>query len=360
MATERTPKPHSQEEAGVETAPATQERPAIDTALLEALGFGSDSPLMKDPKIFVDERFLAALLVEFESELGVDGAHAALFQIGLAHGFRDAERICHLDFHCETDAAPTNGIESPPLVMQLSVAPSTAGGLVGGWPEHHEANARLGRLGRGADASCWLSAGYTSGWLSGTRDADFLVSETACVAAGDAECQFEAWPVEDRSTLDPNDSHLPSFDRFRRFSSATAPAAQGQPAAPTRSVASQLDPDDEAVHIWGPVMVLPFTNADEALATMETLGRDSDITQVRVVVIDLRLKLIDDAFEAANLERLLEGIEAWGADIILTGVSPMSESAVATLETTHLLLRKDLNEAIATAFQIAKAQRHAL
>ena len=31
------------------------------------------------------------------------------------------------------------------------------------------------------------------------------------------------------------------------------------------------------VHIWGPVMVLPFTTLDEALGTVDMLGRDPGI-----------------------------------------------------------------------------------
>ena len=42
----------------------------------------------------------------------------------------------------------------------------------------------------------------------------------------------------------------------------------------------------------------------------------------------------------------------------MTGISAGSEAAIASLEASHLIIRKDLSEAIATAFQIADAQRH--
>ena len=46
--------------------------------------------------------------------------------------------------------------------------------------------------------------------------------------------------------------------------------------------------------------------------------------------------------------------------MILTGVSDLSATVVADLEDQRLLLRKDISEAIATAFQIAEVQRHLL
>jgi hypothetical protein len=81
---------------------------------------------------------------------------------------------------------------------------------------------------------------------------------------------------------------------------------------------------------------------------------------VRTVVVDLRGEGLDEGFTAAALEQILETVEAWGAEAILTNVSPLAEPVVADLEVKHLLLRKDLPEAIAAAFQIAEAQRHIL
>ena len=121
-----------------------------------------------------------------------------------------------------------------------------------------------------------------------------------------------------------------------------------------------LDFDASMVHVWGPVMVLPFANVDEALHTAEMLGRDPDTSGVRAVVVDLCGEGLDEGFAAAALEQILATIEAWGAEAILTNVSPLAEPIVADLEVKHLLLRKDLPEAIAAAFQIAEAQRHLL
>ncbi len=111
------------------------------------------------------------------------------------------------------------------------------------------------------------------------------------------------------------------------------------------------------VHVWGPVMVIPFSGPDESLRALELLGRDPGARQVRVVIVDLSGALIDDGFGASALEQILESIESWGAEPILTGVSPLSAQVVADLERAHLVLQKDLPHAIATGFQIAEAQR---
>ncbi len=345
--------------------------PAQD--LLGALGFGPDTLLMNDPKLFVDARFLAALLVELEGELGAEGSRAALYQIGLAHGFREAERLARGAFAPGgPQGLEASGCQSTALLMQLGsphprrgVEGSVAGGH---WPERHEAEARLCRAGLADAPSCYLSAGYTAGWLSGTQERDLLVVEVECMAAGAPRCRFEAIELQDWEAL-PEHAFLepigiPSYQSFRRTAlQSEGVAGMEYPVArPPADVpeASCFDPEDNAVHIWGPVMVLPFTQVDEAMATVDMLGRDPATCSVRAVVIDLRGQLLDDGFTAAGLEQVLEAVEAWGAEAILTGVSPFSEAIVGDLEATHLLTRKDLPEAIASAFQIAEAQRHLL
>ena len=60
------------------------------------------------------------------------------------------------------------------------------------------------------------------------------------------------------------------------------------------------------------------------------------------------------------LERVVDCVESWGAEAIITGVADLSAEVVSGLETERLLIRKDISEAIATAFQIADVQRHLL
>ena len=331
---------------------------AGELEILSALGFGPETLLSSEPKLFVNGRFFGSLLVEIEDELEAAGARRALFQIGLLFGFRDAHRVASNESTASPDE-PT--AESTLIAIQLQQGQPARGGgfeLGGRWPEGYEARTRLPRLGSEIEPCCALSAGYTSGWLSGTFDADILVVEHECEAAGDAACSFTAREVDHwRSEPDPKAfALLPEmpYASFREISRRFVRPLDPVPVEPP------FEFDASMVHVWGPVMVLPFSNVDEALHTVEMLGRDPETADVRTVVVDLRGEELDEGFAAAALEQILETIEAWGAEAILTGVAPLAEAVVADLEVKHLLLRKDLPEAIAAAFQIAEAQRHLL
>jgi hypothetical protein len=104
-------------------------------------------------------------------------------------------------------------------------------------------------------------------------------------------------------------------------------------------------------------MVIPFCGPDEALQALDLIGRDPSARQVSVVVVDLSGAILDEAFGAMALEQLIEGVEALGAEIVVAGVGELSAPVVAGLSSPPLLVVKELNSAIATAFQVASAQR---
>jgi hypothetical protein len=336
--------------------------------MLTALGFGPDTVLMNDPKLFVDGRFLASLLVELEDELGPGNAALALFQIGMLHGLRDAARCCRRHGE-ETEPDRSPAADTTALVMNwdtgLRHRSDGTVELAGSWPECHEAAARISRLDLAHAPSCSLSAGYTSGWLSGTLDHSLVARELECAAAGGSRCRFAVVDVSRGAAA--GDVELESllsqvsFEAFRKL--ALRPPVDRRERPPTGAaigVDGRFDRAQPVVHIWGPVMVLPFTTLEEALGTVDMLGRDPGIGEIRSVVVDLRERPLDEGFGAAALEQVLETIESWNAQSLLTGISPGSEAAIASLESSHLIVRKDLSEAIATAFQIADAQRHSL
>jgi predicted hydrocarbon binding protein len=341
--------------------------PAHGLTMLTELGFGPDTVLMNDPKLFLDSRFLASLQVELEDELDARNASLVLFQIGLLHGLRDAARASrgHDD---ETIVTTRATAETPSVVMawQAGIQQDASGkmSIEGTWPECHEAVARCSRLGPTLSPQCWMSAGYTSGWLSGTLEGSFVVRELSCASTGGTECRFEAreasdWQAAGNADMDWLIAQVP-FEAFRKV--ANSPPVERGAYPPIGADASEggFDRSQAVVHIWGPVMVLPFTTLEEALGTVDMLGRDSGISEIRAVVVDLRERPLDEGFGAAALEQILEIIDSWNAQSLITGVSPEAERAIASLEASHLVLRKDLTEAIATAFQIADAQRHLL
>jgi len=323
---------------------------------LAALGLDLESTLNEEPRFLLDARFLGALHSELAEQLGEDDARAALLQMGFLHGLRDAALLLASGFGPSLETTP-HGPTAARLAIRMEPAGRQASlSFSGSWPERHEAEAVLECLGRRSGPICHVSSGYTAGWLSGILDADMLVVEESCGAHGASGCRFNA--REAAGWIGEGDP-------------AALRQLEGLPFGPLReTVARHLEtrpapePDQESfeagapvVHVWGPVMVLPFSGPDESLRALELIGRDPGARQVRVVVVDLSGTLVDEGFGASALEQVLDGIESWGAEPLLTGVSPLSERVVAGLEHSHLVVHKDLPEAIAAAFQIADAQR---
>lgn len=340
--------------------PQTETVPYRHLEILNSLGFGPDTVLMNDPKLFVDRRFLASILVELHDKLGQQKASLALFEIGLLHGLRDAARVCRERDDLVSDAAASPTTTSVVIQWTGGVHMDEAGALSleGVWTEQHEAVARVSKLGAPESPSCWMSAGYTTGWLSGTLNKHLIAREVSCAARGDKACHFEVhessvWEASGDEEMQSLNREVP-FETFRQIAKTSLTVPNDGPP----NTSTQFDRSQPAVHIWGPVMVLPFTTLDEALGTVEMLGRDPSISEIRAVVIDLRERPLDAGLGAAALEQILETIELWNAQSLITGVSPESEAVMKSIEASHLILRKDLTQSIATAFQIADAQKH--
>jgi hypothetical protein len=337
-------------------------REATALEALARLGFDPEAILAREPGVLLDPRFLSALRGQLERDLGLAEAELTLLQIGFLHGLRDAQGAVGTAFALAPEAA--RGPSAASLAIRFRPLPAARprGSLEvrGLWPERAEANAQLrARAREAADgARCHVSAGYTSGWLSGLFEADLLALETGCSAAGGSGCHFvareaEAWRAGGEARAARLLEALP-FAAFREL------VRRQDPARPAGPGPESFDPDAAVIHIWGPVMVLPFSGADEALRAVELIGREPGAREVSVLVIDLRGSVVDEAFGAAALERILESVEAWGVEAVLAGVGPLSERVVAELARQPLLIHKDLDQAIAAAFQIARAQRRSV
>lgn len=333
--------------------------PADDREAVGDLLFDPEALLVREPRVLLDPRFLGALHAELVDELGSEPANTTLLQIGFLHGLRDALRAVGRLTQADEEAVLLS-LPSP-LATHLRAAPGAqppgAIELHGSWPERSEASARLASLGRSPQCACAVSAGYTSGWLSGLFDADIAVLETSCAATGAAECRFIAREAEVWRATPAQGAHallasLPFPALREAIRNEPAPA----PEAPTAGSA-RFDGEAAVIHIWGPVMVIPFCGPDEALQALDLIGRDPSARQVSVVVLDLSGAIVDEAFGAVALEQLVEGVETIGAEVIFAGVGELSAEVVEQLSTPPLLIVKDLHSAIATAFQVASAQR---
>jgi hypothetical protein len=320
---------------------------------LSRLGLDLESLLAREPRLLLEAEFLGTLHLELAERLGPDGAFATLLQLGFLHGLCDALAVLRTGF-APLEPPGQGKVATTRLAIRLA-PPRGRPEWSGSWPEALEVRA-LGASGAGLAAPiCHASAGYTSGWLSGILDADILALEESCRGTGHAECGFlareaEAWRTNgDARALLALDAL--SYPALRDL------AVRHLPEAEDSERGERYEPGSPVIHVWGPVMVLPFAGTDECLRSLELLGRDPGARAVRVVIVDLSGAVIDEGFGAASLEQVLDAVEGWGAEPLLTGISPLSERAVADLEKTHLVIRKDLPEAIASAFQIADAQR---
>ena len=333
--------------------------PAGHGALAEALGFDPEAVLVREPGVLFDPQFLGALHAELAEQLGDDEASVTLLQIGFLHGLRDAAQLAGVAPDGATGRLAPASAAPLPLRLRSNPQAQPAGAieLHGCWPERQEASARLSKLGATRHPSCWVSAGYTSGWLSAIFDVELLALEESCSAAGDEACRFvareaQAWRSRGDDTV---------ADLLEAVPFGALPELLSQHAREAASSTSDgVDAEQPVVHIWGPVMVVPFCGADDALEAVDLIRTDAGAADVSVVVIDLSGSIIDEAFGAAALEQILESVETWGAETIFTGVSSLSETAVSGLERQPLMIHKDLQAGIAAAFQIAEAQRRLL
>jgi hypothetical protein len=363
-------------------------------AVAHEIDFDAEAVLARDSRVVLDPNFLAALHGELARELGPEQTAATLLQMGFLHGLQDVTRA----LAATADARPERPVHAIAHALRMpcrSRASSGAPGAIcveGAWPDRHEASAYLSALGsrpascaqraqvspsepkasedhqvgerKPSGSVCYLSAGYTSGWLSGAFDADLIAVETSCCATGQHVCQFVAREATEWSSRgDPRAARsvaaLP-FPALRAVVRKRFSSDREYPLPEEIEVPGGMDRDAAAVHIWGPVMVLPYAGPNETLSALELLSRDPAASAVSVIVLDLGGAIIDEAFGALALEQLVQTAEGWGAEVIFVDPSPLSERALADLEHPPLLVEKGLEAAVALAFQIARSQRRSV
>jgi V4R domain-containing protein len=303
---------------------------------------------------FDDPEALERLRANAFESVGAPFAEGILYGIGVAEGLFDALRVS------QRFAGPlggTPGHAGPGLGMLFRPSGLDARRRFGGSiASSVEATVHRRRYGGAPGPICHVSAGYCAGWFSALFGEFVLIREIRCTGAGHALCEFEARPVEHWTREnDPWATALLKYLDFdaMRESAEKRLASDGE--VPVEGdMMGAFDPLSPAVHVWGPVMVLPYSGAGDSMAALETIATDLGNDAIRVVVLDVTGARVD-AVEALGLVRTLDDLARRGIETVLVGVS--EEAAVRWLgqrERASLPLQaRDISEGIRLAFQLA-------
>jgi hypothetical protein len=302
---------------------------------------------------FDDPEALERLRANAFESVGAPFAEGILYGIGVAEGLLDALRIARR-FAGPLGGAPRHA--GPGIGLLFPASGLTRERCFSGTLHGSvEAAVHRRRYGGSATPICHLSAGYCSGWYSALFGEFVLVREHACAGADSDACRFEARPVEHwKKAHDPWAAALLKYLDF----DAMRESAQKRLLEAGDSIEGDMmgafDPLSPAVHVWGPVMVLPYSGAGDSIAALETIAGDLGPDAIRVVVLDVTGARVD-AVEALGLVRTLDDLARRNIETVVVGVT--EDAAARWLSGPQRLalpLRAaDVTEGIRLAFQLA-------
>jgi hypothetical protein len=302
---------------------------------------------------FDDPDALESLRANAFESVGAPIAEGLLYGIGVAEGLYDALRV-ERRFAGPLGGAP--GHAGPGLGMLfpprgLSRERTFAGTL----HSSVEAAVHQRRYGGSPGPICHVSAGYCAGWYSALLGEFVLVRETSCAAAGAAACEFEARPIEHWTHAgEPWAESLLKYLDFPAMRENAEKRLTASGEAVEGDMLGAFDPLSPAVHVWGPVMVLPYSGAGDTIAALDTIASDLGSGAIRVCVLDLTGARVDPV-EATGIVRTLGVLSDRNIESVLVGVTEESATRwLAGAEGLTLPLRaNDITEAIRLAFQLA-------
>jgi hypothetical protein len=306
------------------------------------------------PGAFEDPAELARLRRNAFESVGRPYASGILYGIGLAQGLLDGLRIARR-FANALGGAPRHAGAGLPLLFQAGRLRADRG-FSGALDESVEAAIHLRELGPETDPVCSVSAGYCSGWYSALLGEFQLVREVACVACGADACAFDARPASAwLAAQDPWATTLLAYLDFEAMREAALRKLADDLDESEGSMMGAFDPLSPAVHVWGPVMVLPYSGAADSLEAVETILGDIGPGSLRVIVLDFTGARIDE-LETTGLMRLLEVLEARKLESVLVALPDLAaRNWLSRAAALSLPLRApDISEGIRLAFQLAR------
>jgi hypothetical protein len=301
---------------------------------------------------FSDPAALEELRRNAFETIGLPWAIGVLYGVGMGQGLRDGLRVTSafggvLSAHPEMPGAP--------IPLLFTPRGGRPGKRVAGALRHSlEARLHLSSYPGPADPICFVSAGYSAGWYSALLGEFYLVRETGCLARGAGECRFEARPAREWSGADGDWARelLPYLDYDQLVESARERLVL-EADQDDGGMLGGFDPLSPAAHVWGPVLVLPYSGSADSLAAVEVIRDDVGPEQIRVAVIDMTGVRLE-AIEAAGLLRLVDALESLQIEAVIAGLRGAErlghEESRRSLSLP--LSAPDLTTAIALAFQL--------
>jgi hypothetical protein len=295
---------------------------------------------------------LSELRWDVFQSVGPRFGHGVLYSLGFTEGLIDALRVTRT-FQGSLD--PVAQLAGPALPLLFDPQPAhSPGWLTGRLRDALEARLHLERFDASEDPICFVTAGYAAGWYTELLGETILVREHSCRARGDAACSFEARPLEAWSGDRVIGELIPCLDvnalRERACESLPhEPSAEGQEG----DLFGSFDPQSPAVHVWGPVMVLPYSGALDSAAAIETIMCDVGADQVRVVIVDVAGMRLEP-LELAGLSQVLTYVRAHEMESILVGM-PLRETQRMGRALDSTLCVDDMKQGIALGFQMVHA-----
>jgi hypothetical protein len=307
---------------------------------------------------------LSALRCDVIGAVGAPYAQGILYGIGYSEGLIDGLRLVR-SFLCHGTTPPRR--PGPGLPILFEPRSGHARGELSGWLRASiEAKLHQQGFGPSTEPVCFVTAGYAAGWYTELLDAPILVRERACSGRGDPLCEFEARPLDDwRRAADPWLTELlPYLDvdglraraRVSLPESAAGDTGESEDAAHPGGVLGGFDAMSPAAHVWGPVMLLPYSGAEDSLAAIDTILKEVGMAQIRVVIIDLQGVRLDPR-ELAGVARVLAHARDRNLQGVVSGVaSPRRARGELSWEDalTSTLHARTLTEAVALGFQLVR------
>jgi len=321
-------------------------------------GERDDEPLEADfapepADAFDDPDALDALRANAFESVGTPLAEGILYGLGLAEGLFHALSI-ERRFGGPLGGEPRHA--GPGLGLLFSPRGVTRQRTFGGvLPASIEAVLHRRRYGGSAHPICHVSAGYCAGWYSALLGEFVLVRETACAGAGAAACEFEARPAERWTQAgEPWAAHLLQYLDFEAMRENARKRITLSLDGVEGDMLGAFDPLSPAVHVWGPVMVLPYSGAGDSIAALDTIASDLGSGVIRVVVLDVTGARVDGP-EAMGLVRTLDVLAQRDMESVVVGVSDdVATRWLGGRSGLALPLRAaDVGEGIRLAFQLA-------